>query len=132
MLENVTLVIPIVGVHHVVLYLHRACIILSCICKEHVSCSYVSAKRMYHVVMYRQGADPMAINDKAQTPLYCAVEQQHPAAVQCLSQDAPAAVNKADEWGLTQLHVAARLGHADSIRLLLNQQVRVCHCDKFY
>ena len=68
----------------------------------------------------------MAANDKAHTPLYLAVKQQNPAVVQCLCQGAPAAVNTADEWGLTPLHLAARLGDADSIRLLLNHQLRGC------
>ena len=65
----------------------------------------------------------MATNAKAQTPLYLAAEHQQPAAVQLLCQAAPVAVNHADEWGLTPLHVAARAGSADAVQALIRYQV---------
>lgn len=68
------------------------------------------------------GADPTATNAKAQTPLYLAADHQHPAAIQLLCQAAPAAVNRADEWGLTPLHMAARAGSANAVQALLRYQ----------
>ena len=71
-----------------------------------------------------QGADPSATNDQEQTPLYKAVEAKQAAAAQALCQFGPQAVDKADEWGLTPLHIAARAGNVDIVTLLLLAQVR--------
>lgn len=73
-----------------------------------------------------QGADAAASNDQEQTPLYAAVEAKQGAAVQTLCQADPHAVNKADEWGLSPLHVASRAGDADIVTLLLLAQVTCC------
>lgn len=56
--------------------------------------------------------------------MYAAVEAKQGAAVQALCQAGPLAVNKADEWGLSPLHIAARAGDADIVTLLLLAQVR--------
>lgn len=71
-----------------------------------------------------QGADPSASNDQEQTPLYKAVEAKQAACAQILCQAGPHAVNKADEWGLCPLHIAARAGDVDIVTLLLLAQVR--------
>ena len=71
-----------------------------------------------------QGAEASATNDQEQTPLYKAVEAKQAAAAQALSHCGPQAVNNADEWGLTPLHIAARAGNADIVTLLLMAQVR--------
>ena len=46
--------------------------------------------------------------------------------MQALCQAGPQAVNKADEWGLSPLHIAARAGDADIVTMLLLAQVRWC------
>lgn len=74
-----------------------------------------------------QGADPSASNDQEQTPLYKAVEAKQAACAQILCQAGPHAVNKADEWGLCPLHIAARAGDVDIVTLLLLAQVRTAY-----
>lgn len=59
--------------------------------------------------------------------MYAAVGAKQGAAVQALCQaEGPHAVNIADEWGLSPLHIAARAGDADIVTLLLLAQVRWC------
>ncbi|DBA77943.1 TPA: hypothetical protein ACH3X2_008364 [Trebouxia sp. C0005] len=66
-----------------------------------------------------QGADASNTNDRDQTPLYCAVEHQHTAAAHLLGSVSPATVNKADEWGLTPLHIASRSGNVNIVTALI-------------
>ncbi len=74
---------------------------------------------------YLQGADASDTNDRDQTPLYCAVEHQHTAAAHLLCSASPATVNKADEWGLTPLHIASRSGNVNIVTALLLCQVNL-------
>ncbi|KAL0017956.1 hypothetical protein WJX77_008045 [Trebouxia sp. C0004] len=69
--------------------------------------------------LLRQGADASDTNDCDQTPLYCAVEQQHTAAAHLLCSASRAIVDKADEWGLTPLHIASRSGNVNIVTALL-------------
>ena len=76
-----------------------------------------------HTHMCLQGADASNTNDRDQTPLYCAVEHQHTAAAHLLGSVSPATVNKADEWGLTPLHIASRSGNVNIVTALILCQV---------
>ena len=73
--------------------------------------------------MCLQGANASGTNDRDQTPLYCAVEHQHTAAAHLLCTASPVTVNKADEWGLTPLHIASRAGNVNTVTALLLCQV---------
>lgn len=79
------------------------------------------------IELWLQGADATANNDQEHTPLYAAVAAKQNAAVQALCQAGALAVNTADEWGLSPLHIAARAGDADTVTLLLLAQVRSCN-----
>ncbi len=70
-----------------------------------------------------QGADASCTNDRNQTPLYQAVENEHTAASDALCAASPSAVNTADEWGLSPLHIAAKAGDVGTVAVLLSHQV---------
>lgn len=57
--------------------------------------------------------------------MYAAVAAKQSAAVQALCEVEAHAVNTADEWGLSPLHIAARAGDADIVALLLLAKVRI-------
>ncbi|DBA98693.1 TPA: Ankyrin repeat and death domain-containing protein 1B [Trebouxia sp. C0004] len=84
----------------------------------HTPLHYAAAGEL-HTKQLVHGADASDTNDCDQTPLYCAVEQQHTAAAHLLCSASRAIVDKADEWGLTPLHIASRSGNVNIVTALL-------------
>ena len=75
---------------------------------------------MQHTQPYTalQGADVLHANGTGETALHLAVKYGHLEAASRLCQT-EAACNKADDWGLTPLHVAAKAANIGIVRALL-------------
>ena len=71
-----------------------------------------------------QGADVLHANGTGETALHLAVKHGHLEAVSLLCQT-EGACNKADDWGLTPLHVAAKATNVSIVRSLMLGKVSI-------
>lgn len=104
------------------------CIAVRCQCAACKGESSVTFARLHTCLtallklLALQGADLLHATATGETPLHLAVRGQHLEAVKLLCQTA-AACNTADEWGLTPLHVAAKVADVATVRALMLGQV---------